>query len=593
MFSTSYGQQNIRKSKKVKSLEKSIEQVMERSDCMGMAVAVVSKNEIIYAKGFGYRDYENKLEADASTLFAIGSCTKAFTGSLIGQLHDKKQLDIDKPVRDYLPSLRFFNDNMNSMINLRDMLCHRTGLPRHDLSWYMFPSNSRDSLIARIKYHEPSLEVRESYQYNNFMYMAAGAVTEEITNKSWEENIREELFKPLGMTSSNLHIDELKSSENKAYGYFKNKADVFERDDYYKIRGMAPAGSINSNALDMGNWLICWINDGEFKNKQIIPSTYIAEASSSQIAASSGSPSSKRPGLHFSNYGFGWSTSSYNGHYRVEHGGNIDGFTASTCFFPTDSIGIVVLVNQNYSRVPSIVRNMIADKLLKLKSGKWDESLRKKEKASKKEESEDEEEASWVSNRVKGTSPSHDLDAYTGKFYHPGYGTIIIENQNDSLIGILPERKWWLRHNHYDVFEPFEMEESGIDTSSSGYFVFNFRTNMNGDIEGIAVNAEGSLDPLLFEKQIEEVEVEASDLEKFVGEYDLGGAMAKVYIKNKNTLMLFVPGQPEYTLMAIDDHKFNVKDLDGFSIDFEIKEAAVEAMILIQPNGTFRVPKKD
>src|SRR6202012_957672 len=92
----------------------------------GFAVAVVKKSEIIYSKGFGYRDLDNKLPVTPHTLFAIGSCTKAFTASLIGQLKKKGRRELDKPVRTYLPELKFYNETMNVNITLRDMMCHRT-----------------------------------------------------------------------------------------------------------------------------------------------------------------------------------------------------------------------------------------------------------------------------------------------------------------------------------------------------------------------------------------------------------------------------------------------------------------------------------
>src|SRR5450432_4714782 len=159
----------------------------------GFAVAVVEKNKLVYVKGFGFRNNEEKLPVTPNTLFAIGSCTKSFTASLIGSLAAKGDLDIDKPVRDYLPELKFYNDEMNDRITLRDMMCHRTGLPRHDLSWYLFTTQSRDSLQQRIAYMEPSAGLREKWQYNNFMFMLQGLVVEKITGKSWEDNIREKI----------------------------------------------------------------------------------------------------------------------------------------------------------------------------------------------------------------------------------------------------------------------------------------------------------------------------------------------------------------------------------------------------------------
>src|SRR5690606_29312916 len=110
----------------------------------------------------------------------------------------------------YLPELKFYNDELNNKITILDMISHRTGLPRHDFSWYLFPIENKDSLLSRVKYHEPFTGIREKWHYNNFMYLAQGLITEKLTGKSWEDNIRERFFKPLNMSTSNLSIEELK-----------------------------------------------------------------------------------------------------------------------------------------------------------------------------------------------------------------------------------------------------------------------------------------------------------------------------------------------------------------------------------------------
>tara|TARA_R110002096_G_scaffold386418_2_gene580398 strand:+ start:112256 stop:114073 length:1818 start_codon:yes stop_codon:yes gene_type:complete len=587
LFTFSLKAQN---SRKVAKLEKRIQKVMDLANCAGMAVAVVEKDKIIYSKGFGFKDYENKKKVDTETLFAIGSCTKAFTGALLGQLQEQEKLDLDASPREYLPKLKFYNLQMNSSITIRDMLSHRTGLPRHDISWYMFPSNSPDSLLARIQYHEPTLTVRQGFQYNNFMYLAAGSLGAKITGKSWEENIRENIFKPLKMSKSNLHINELLKEDNIAKGYgYTSKKGIFAQ-DYYRIRGMAPAGSINSNVLEMANWTMAWINKGKFQGNQIIPEEYRREAISSQMISKSSLPSAKRANYNFGNYGFGWFLSSYNSHVRVEHGGNINGFSANVCFFPNDSIGIIVLVNQNGSAVPSIVRNIIADKMLGLKSVEWEEGLIKAQE-SKKEKKEDENVDEGSSIRVKNTKPSHKIEEYAGLFSHPGYGKIRILVKEDSLFAKLPDETWYLNHFHYDIFEPIEKGEEVDSNSSGGGFMFNFSSNTVGEIDGIRISVEAGLDPLLFKRQIEEVEIEANELEKYTGEYDLGGASAKVYIKEEG-LKLFVPGQPEYSLKATGDDKFVLDGLEGYSVQFDVKDGEVKALTFMQPNGNFRVPKK-
>ena len=168
-----------------------LERILKDRNAAGFAVAVIKKDKIIYAKGFGYRDYEKKIPVTPNTLFAIGSCTKAFTSSLLGLLNKENKLDYDKPAREYLPELQFFNNEMNNGVTVRDMMCHRTGLPRHDFSWYLFNSDSRDSLLQRIRYHEPTAPLRQTWQYNNFMFLAQGMIAEKLSGKSWEKNIKE------------------------------------------------------------------------------------------------------------------------------------------------------------------------------------------------------------------------------------------------------------------------------------------------------------------------------------------------------------------------------------------------------------------
>ena len=189
-------------------LDTAFARVLKDWHAAGFAVAVVEKNQIIYAKGFGYKDYENKLPVTPQTLFAIGSCTKAFTASLLGLLREDGKVDFDKPVRNYLPELKFFKDELNDHITLRDMMCHRTGIPRHDFSWYYFQTQSRDSLIQRIQYLEPFTGLREKWYYNNFMFLAQGVVTEKITHKSWEENMKEKILKRHRYEGMSIYLEK-------------------------------------------------------------------------------------------------------------------------------------------------------------------------------------------------------------------------------------------------------------------------------------------------------------------------------------------------------------------------------------------------
>ena len=582
--------QNI--DKRFAGLDTAFARVLKDWHAAGFAVAVVEKNKVIYEKGFGYRDVEKKLPATPNTLFAIGSCTKAFTASLIGLLVKEGKVDIDKPVELYMPGLKFFNDPMNNTITLRDMMSHRTGLPRHDFSWYFFSSSSRDSIVQRIQYQEPTAPVRDKWQYNNFMFTAQGALVEKLTGKSWEDNVREKFFKPLGMSNSNFTIKDWEAYNESAIGYGVKKDSIIKKLEYYNIAAMSPAGAINSSVHEMANWVITWINGGKYNGKEIIPASYLVEAISSQSIVSPGLPTTERPDLFFATYGFGWSLSSYKGHYRVEHGGNINGFSASTSFFPTDSIGIIVLTNQDGSTVPGIIRNLIADRMLALKYYDWNSDLKKATDKAKATSAEAKKNA--TSNRKLNTFPSHPLKDFEGIYNNPGYGNFDVYVNKDSLFAKGGDNVLWLRHYHYDVFDIFDKDaKEGIDTSAAGPVKIQFQMNAAGDIESLTVPFEAGLKPIVFTKQLKVKAVTKEDLQKYTGEYELSGATVKIYIKNDKTLYALVPGQPEYELVPTDKDKFGLKIISGYYVQFSVDEKNnVTDLKFIQPNGNFKAVKK-
>jgi CubicO group peptidase (beta-lactamase class C family) len=573
-------------------IDVSLQAVLTEWKVAGFAVAVVEKNKVVYAKGFGYRDYENRKPVTLNTLFAIGSCTKAFTAGLLGVLRNENKISFDEKPSVYIPELKFFNEEMNSSITVKDLMCHRTGLPRHDYSWFYFNTDSRDSLIRRIQFQEPSFGVRKQWQYNNFMFLVQGVIAEKITGQSWEKNISERFFKPLGMNTSNLSIVELEKSAEPSFGYDGGKkGDEIAKTNYYHIRGMAPAGSINSSVSEMSNWVKTWIYGGKYNGKEIIPTSYVAEAMSPQMVVNSNLPSKEHPDIQFANYGYGWLMASYKGHYRVEHGGNINGFSASTCIFPSDSLGIIVLVNQDGSLVPSIVRNIIADRMLGVIRSDWSKELKANVDKNKKQEAD--EIAKAKSGIKKGTKPSHLAEEMEGNYSHPGYGTFKISFSHDSMFARISTYQYWLKHYHYDVFQPFELSKNKIDTAEKSNTRLNFRTGLNGEIESVQVTGfEPSLKPLEFTRQPATKEIKSEELKKYAGNYELSGVIAKVFIKNEKTLFLFVPGQPEYELLYLGNNKFSIKSLSGFKVEFEEINGAIGACSFEQPNGTFKAKRK-
>jgi CubicO group peptidase (beta-lactamase class C family) len=139
----------------------------------GIGIGIVVGDKLVFAKGYGYRDYGNKLPFTPGTVCPIASNTKLFTAVSAGMLVEEGKLTWDKPVRDSVPSIRFYNEQLNNSVTLRDMLSHRTGITRHDTIWYK-SDFTRKELFDRLKYLEPQEPMRQTFLYNNLMFAAVG-----------------------------------------------------------------------------------------------------------------------------------------------------------------------------------------------------------------------------------------------------------------------------------------------------------------------------------------------------------------------------------------------------------------------------------
>ncbi|HYE56632.1 MAG TPA: DUF3471 domain-containing protein, partial [Chitinophagaceae bacterium] len=243
------------------------------------------------------------------------------------------------------------------------------------------------------------------------------------------------------------------------------------------------------------------------------------------------------------------------------------------------------------SAVPGIIRNTIVDKLLGLPYRNWNKFQRdavlKSRAASASKPNTD------SLNRKMNTKPSHETTSYTGVFEHPGYGKMNITLDKDTLWVNYNAfvRKWYMRHYHYDVFEVLTAgasEEQGGDGNK-----VRFLTNNKGEIASFETQMDATVKDITFTRIPPVVAVTKNELQQYVGEYELSGMVAKVYIRGENTLMVLVPGQPDYELVATKKHEFSFKTLQGFSVRFETNEQGkVIAVNFIQPNGTFRAVRK-
>ncbi len=452
----------------------------------GVGIAIVKGDQVIYAKGFGQRDMGQNLPVTPNTLFAIGSCSKAFTATAVGMLVDEGKIDWDKPLRTYLPSFKMWDDYVTEHMTPRDLVTHRSGLPRHDLLWYGSTFTRRE-MFDRLRYLEPSRGFRASYQYQNLMFMTAGVLVEEVARKPWEDFIRERFFAPLEMTTSNTSVNDSQKAADFArpHGGDTEKSNVIP---FRNIDQIGPAGSINSSAREMSNWIIAQLNDGKFSGKQVIPERVLRQTHTPQIVSGA---TLRYDELFYSMYAMGWGVNAYRGHLMVTHSGGIDGFTAHVSLMPKDKLGIVILTNKGGTRLTGILAFNVYDRLLGLEPVSWNE--RNKEEVAKSRETQQKAEKEEDKNRKDGTQPSHAAGDFAGEFDHPGYGSLKIWENAGKLYATYNGLTTALKHYHYDVFEATETQFSKMK--------FSFRLNGKGDVERVSLPLQSGVGDIVFTRR--------------------------------------------------------------------------------------------
>jgi len=468
--------------------------IMEKWDVPGMAVAVVRDDEVIYQQGFGYKDLDSKEPIDPETIFAIGSSSKAFTAMALGLLVDDGLLEWDKPLKHYMPDFELMDKFATERMTATDLVTHRSGLPRHDLLWYG-SSLSRKELFSRLKYLEPSKDFRSWMQYQNLMFMTAGYLVEVITGKTWEEFITERIFQPLGMSRTNCSVEDTQKHENYALPHEKPIDKDRKQIPFRNIDSIGPAGSINSCASDMANWLRLNLNAGKFDDVQIASEDVISEMQSRQMPivnkAMMFDVLDTHPEVGQASYGMGWFIQNYRGTKWVHHGGAIDGFIAQVSMLPQKKIGVVCLSNLGGRHVPIAVCGNIFDRLMGNDPIDWDTLLKNSmdEAIEKMNEAKDK----MKEARIADTSPSRELSAYVGEYEHPGYGTFTVGLEDDSLTASYNGLDLKVNHYHYDIFM-LELDEQPMGMMS-------FIGGTDGSIKEVHVPLESAVKPIVFVHQ--------------------------------------------------------------------------------------------
>jgi len=419
--------------KQLQTLDKYYEKTLEEWNIPGMAIAIVSGDEIIFSKGYGFANLEEKTKVDENTLFAIASNTKAFTAMSIGQLVDQKRLNWDDKVIDYLPYFRSYNNYVTNETTVEDLLCHRNGLETFsgDLLWYGTDFSSEE-IISAAQHLEPIYGFRQHYGYSNIQFIAAGMVLEAVTDTGWVDYVQFHFLDPLGMERTITSTNDIKNTSNVATPYYDNGKENVQL-DWVNWDNIAPAGALISSVTDYAEWLKLNIHRGVYNGKKYISDSNFEEMTTMHVVKKlSRSSRENYPSKHFSGYGLGWSLMDYHGYKIITHGGGYDGMISKSCIVPEKELGFIILTN-NLNWATGALMNKTLDVLLNDDSKGEDWSSMYLEFKTKSDERDAKKQKESDKQRGKIGKRSFDLEDYTGTYTDKMYGDVIVWEENGDL----------------------------------------------------------------------------------------------------------------------------------------------------------------
>ena len=566
--------------KPLQGLDGYIRKAMADWQIPGLALAVVHDDSVVLAKGYGVRTLGSSDRVDERTMFAIGSSSKAFTALGVAMLVDEGKVGWDDPATRHLPGFQLYDPYVTRELTVRDLLTHRSGLSRGDLVWYA-QDIPRDSILYHVRYLKPTWSLRAHFGYQNIMYLAAGQLTARLTGKSWDAVMRDRIFTPLGMKSSNTSVTQLEGLPNVATPH-EEVDDTLRVIPWHNIDNIAPAGSINSNVVDMAQWVRFQLAGGKAGGKQLLSAAAFDETHKPQtILPLEGPWKLMMQEAHFSSYGMGWLLHDYAGRKVIQHGGNIDGMHALVALLPEERTGLVILTNMGGNFLTYALAYRVFDAYLKRPQKDWSATLHKgfQELVDQAKTEEKNREA----KRTRGTRPSLPLPRYAGTYLDSMYGVATVQVEGPKLVLRYGTMTGDLEHWQHDTFRSLWRQRH------QGKTLVTFGLDADGKVDEMKVEdlAEFKRKPEVTDTT-PAVQIAEADLPKYTGSFTAKGLplAAEVQVVG-GRLKLTVEGQPPYTLVPVTTTRFRLTgppDMPaGFFLDYTLAGDSLKSVTLVQP----------
>lgn len=393
-------------------------------DVPGMTYAIIVDGKVISSQAHGVRDRRTNQPVTLDTLFQAGSISKSFTSTLIGLLVDKGKLSWSDRVLDYYPQFQTYDPWVTREFRIDDTMSQRSGQPAYAADMLAFIGASRDDILKAMRYIEPVSSFRREFAYVNNMWLVAAKVAEVIEGKSWETLIQNQIFTPLGMTSSNTSPDGLYQAPNHAHPHQWDGKKTIPLPDNWPFRNWVytygPAGGVNTTIGDLSRYALAQM--GELK--LLTPQTLnVLHSAHTFIADNTKTAPTGFAEMAPTAYALGWIRQERKPHAIVWHNGGTSGFRAMVGFVPGTGVGFAYLSNTANSDLGEALLMRVYDLAFNLPDYDYSAAFLKAYRSHNH----------LAPTRPSTVRPSAALDRYQGTYTIPGFGQAKVSKVGNHL----------------------------------------------------------------------------------------------------------------------------------------------------------------
>jgi CubicO group peptidase (beta-lactamase class C family) len=491
-----------------------VEQIRAAVGVPGLAVTIVEQGRVTVARGYGVRQLGKDAPVDADTIFQLGSVGKAFTTAALAVLVDRGRIAWDDPVTQHLPWFQMYDPWVTREMTVLDLLVHRSGLGlgAGDLMFVPRSTLSRAETVRRLRYIRPATSFRSAYAYDNVLYVVAGQLIEEVSGKTWERFVREDVLLPAGMRTATSDRVERRRTVNRAWPHARRDGPMHGMgtqealDDSGQAEfdpelgaNAAPAGGVAASAADMGRWIAIQLARGALPEGS---GRLFSEAASRQmwtprvhLPINPGPEPVSAATPQFNGYALGWNERDYRGHRLMMHTGAVFGAQAVIVLIPARNVGFAVAINCEDGEAALGIAYELLDHYLGQPrydwAAAWQQVVRQR----------DEKAVALLKQQTSAPArvgPSLPLERYAGSFVDAWYGPMAIAHHEGRLtmdFKQTPGMSGALTHWQYDTFR-VDWRDRLIEPA----FV-TFSLQPDGSIDRIRMRAVSPLADFSFDYQ--------------------------------------------------------------------------------------------